>query len=344
MPTTEYDFLIVGQGLAGSMLAVELSSRGQTVMVLDNAHKGSSSKVAAGLINPITGHRLNITEQLEQYIDVTKPFYQGLEKMLGASFYYPISQTRLIKNAGQADYFAKRLQQSEYQELLRTTNSSLFKNAEYGCAEVSQTAMVDTKELLRASREWLTAKNAYTALALDYSRLAVSESGVQYDSFKAKRIVFCEGYQAIYNPWLKDLPFKLAKGEILSIKTDKPVDTMLSWGSWLVPHKEGLSKLGSNFAWNDLSLNPNSELASKLLNSLHENTTINGEIETHEVGIRPTTAQRKPFIGALGNLGHAYCFNGLGSKGCLIAPFYTQLLCDHLLDGTPLPEEVTTWL
>ena len=51
----QVDFLIVGQGLAGSLLAKELLRRGRTVHVVDDRWKSSSSQVAAGLMTPLTG-------------------------------------------------------------------------------------------------------------------------------------------------------------------------------------------------------------------------------------------------------------------------------------------------
>ncbi|MFT5168556.1 MAG: glycine oxidase, partial [Saprospiraceae bacterium] len=53
----EVDYLIIGQGLAGSLLAYQLLERGKTVQIIDNHHNGASSSIAAGIINPITGRR-----------------------------------------------------------------------------------------------------------------------------------------------------------------------------------------------------------------------------------------------------------------------------------------------
>lgn len=344
MPSNEYDLLIVGQGLAGSLLAIELINRGQRLMVIDNQHIGSSTQVAAGLINPVTGHRLNITENFELYSGKAREFYRQVESQFGEHVFQDVDQIRRINNAGQADYCSKRLQQDEYQNLLFRTSDSDFSKNEFGSVSVKQTAVVNTKELLAHCMHWLKGKGAYTALKLDYAMLKVGESYFGYGAIKAKRVVFCEGYQAIHNPWLKDLPFKLAKGEILTVNTDKPVRKMLSWGNWLVPSQDGLAKLGSNFAWNDLNLEPSNGIKQKLLASLHDNTNMRGKVIAHEVGIRPTTTQRKPFVGKLNNLENAYCFNGLGSKGCLIAPYYCGLLADHLLEDRELPTEVTQWL
>lgn len=50
-------FLIVGQGIAGSVLAWTLLQRGAKVQLADPKLRSSSSRVAAGIINPVTGKR-----------------------------------------------------------------------------------------------------------------------------------------------------------------------------------------------------------------------------------------------------------------------------------------------
>lgn len=351
MPDSEYDFIILGQGLAGSILAHTLMTHGQKVLVLDNAHAGSSSQVAAGIINPITGHRLNISERFFECFTVAKDYYARLEKDTKQRFFREIKQTRLIKNQSQHDYLIKRSHDAQYEGLFSDSHSADFIDAEFGSIDISQTAVVDCKALLSATRQWLTVRGSYAQGKIDYTQIRVTERGVTLGEWRAKRMIFCEGYQAIYNPWLKHLPFKLAKGEILTIDiTPTPPDKLLSWGNWLVPdapnmrEKRGHARLGSNFVWNDLTFTPSDKNKDKLLNSLEQQTGLVGSVRKHDVGIRPTTTHRKPFIGAISKLEHAYCFNGFGSKGCLLVPFYAELLVKHLLENAPLPQEVTQWI
>ena len=347
------EFLIIGQGLAGSLLAYSLIKRGCKVLVLDNAHTGCATQVAAGLINPITGHRLNITERFFEYSTEAKKLYWQIERDLGCAIYSPIRQTRLIKNAGQAQYLEKRAQQVEYQDLLAELEDTgeWFTDREkfpYGAINVSLTAVVDTKRLLHHIKQWLLEREALICTSVDYDSLKPSDQGISYVSpdieARADKLIFCEGFQAIHNPWLKNLPFKLAKGEILTVKPDQPIERMLSWGNWLVPNNNGNAKLGANYIWGDTTLSKLPNTLDDFLTKQYDFTGATLSPVSHEVGIRPTTKQRTPFVGPLTNLKNAYCFNGLGSKGCLIAPHYVSLLCDHLLTHKSLPEENTQWL
>ena len=49
----QVDFIIVGQGIAGTLLAHDLLEKGHSVYIIDKPMIASASKVAAGLINPV---------------------------------------------------------------------------------------------------------------------------------------------------------------------------------------------------------------------------------------------------------------------------------------------------
>ena len=124
---------------------------------------------------------------------------------------------------------------------------------------------------------------------------------------------------------------------------------MLNWGHWLLPTAPQTIKLGSNYDWHDLTMQTTSSVKKKLLENLqhyitHDHHMKHPTVIAHQTGIRPTTKQRQPFVGPLSNLEHAFCFNGFGSKGCLLVPYYTDLLIKHCEQGSPLPTDTTQHL
>ena len=342
---TTYDFILIGQGLAGSILADCLIRREQTILLIDSGHQRSASWVAAGIINPITGHRLNRQAEFAQQYALAMRCYQQLGASLGVSLVRPLQQVRLIKNAGQANYLQQRLAQKPYRELLGVGHSDYLHDAGFGMAQVNSSAMVDTKLLLDKVQAWLRGRNAYRQQQIDYAQIRPTKMGYQVGQYSSRALIFCEGYQAVHNPWLRQLPFKLAKGEVLTVQTKMRANTLLNWGHWLVSDAMGQSaKLGATYQWNTLDLEQSEPTQTQLLESLTQHTKLHAKVLKHEVGIRPTTEHRQPFVGALSQHKNAYCFNGFGSKGCLLIPTYAQMLVRHLLNATPLPDDVTRWL
>ena len=70
------EFLIVGQGLAGTALAWELIWRGRDVLVVDAGEAVTSSKIAAGLVTPITGQRLALGWRVDEMLAAARPYYE----------------------------------------------------------------------------------------------------------------------------------------------------------------------------------------------------------------------------------------------------------------------------
>jgi len=54
----EIDYLIIGQGICGTFLSWYLRKAGISFIVIDEPRPDTASRVAAGIINPVTGRRI----------------------------------------------------------------------------------------------------------------------------------------------------------------------------------------------------------------------------------------------------------------------------------------------
>jgi len=86
--TMEVDFLLIGQGLAGTVLSYRLLKIGKKVAVIDLPSANQSSRIAAGLYNPITGKKMVKTWNADLLFPEIEPLYSELEVLLGTTFLY----------------------------------------------------------------------------------------------------------------------------------------------------------------------------------------------------------------------------------------------------------------
>jgi glycine/D-amino acid oxidase-like deaminating enzyme len=67
----------------------------------------------------------------------------------------------------------------------------------------------------------------------------------------------------------------------------------------------------------------------------------NFSIQQHEAGVRPATADRRPLLGLHPAFPCMGIFNGLGTKGVSIAPYFAAHFADLLLENKQLDQEVS---
>lgn len=79
----QVDYIIVGLGLAGACLALQLLRRGKRVMAFDVPALNRASWVAPGLFNPVTGKRIVKTWKADEAFPYLFKFYREAEKELG---------------------------------------------------------------------------------------------------------------------------------------------------------------------------------------------------------------------------------------------------------------------
>jgi glycine oxidase len=101
------DGVIVGQGLAGTVLAWQLRFRGVRVLVLDDPKPMTASRIAAGLVTPITGQRLVPSWRFSEFWPVAVEFYRRVERETGVMFFREVPMVRLFKSEAERERILK---------------------------------------------------------------------------------------------------------------------------------------------------------------------------------------------------------------------------------------------
>src|SRR5262245_55893386 len=102
------EFVIVGQGLAGTALAWQLRRRGRSVLVVDRESGNSASRLAAGLITPVTGKRMAKSWRWDELYPAAVAFYRWLEAETGTSYLHQQPALRLFADTSESDEYHRR--------------------------------------------------------------------------------------------------------------------------------------------------------------------------------------------------------------------------------------------
>lgn len=208
--------------------------------------------------------------------------------------------------------------------------------------EVRQSAQVDMPLLLEKSKEYFIHKNTYHCESFDYQEVILNKERVCYKNIEAQKIIFCEGQQGRFNPWFGDLPFEVAKGEVLVVKIpDANFDKILKHKLFVVPLNDGIYWIGSTYDWNNKDDFPTEKGRAFLIKKLEKVLTVPYEIIDHQAAIRPTTFDRRPMLGLHPEFPSLGILNGMGTKGASLSPFFVQQFVEFLLEGKPIHQEAT---
>ena len=301
--------------------------------------------MAAGVLNPITGKRLAKSWRSDVALPCAKKFYASLQKKLGAKFFCERKILQLCKSPEEAELWHGRKEDPAYCGFLSQYNPpSTVKNLNdnFGSFFINFAAWVEAPRAMEALKKYFLSLGVLKLEKFDYSRLKIGADFVEYQNLRAKKIVFCEGWKAVENPYFNWLPYRPARGEILGVKIEGGVsEHIIHREKWLMRCGQNLYRNGStwdriNFRNNAPTLEARAELERALPQILGHG---NFEIFEQQSGVRPCTATTRPHLGAHPKFKNLYSFNGFGSKGYALTPYFANHFSQYLLGEIPLDKE-----
>jgi glycine/D-amino acid oxidase-like deaminating enzyme len=337
------DVLVIGQGISGTCLSYFLAKENISFLVIDNADPNSPSRVAAGIINPVTGRRIVRTWMIEELLELSLQFYTKLGEDLSIKTilqkqiidFFPSPQMKLA--------FEERFKEGETY-LQKPADENSFRNQfnyDFGYGMIAPSYSVHLQTLLPAWRNRMIQQSQLLEEAFDITQLKVEENAVYYKDITAKKIIFCDGVQSYQNNFFNKLPFAPNKGEMLIIEIPKlSTDYFYKKGMVLAPLSEpGLFWLGSNYLWEFEHENPTKEFYKQAEQLLQSWMKLPFKILEHRASVRPATIERRPFVGFHPIYSVVGILNGMGTKGCSLAPYFAYQLSENISSAKPiLPE------
>ena len=156
----------------------------------------------------------------------------------------------------------------------------------------------------------------------------------------AEKIIFCDGLNTMNNPYFKALPFVPNKGEALIVKIKGLAPTNIyKTNITIVPWNDDLFWVGSSYEWSFTNALPTESFKEKMITALDAVLKQPYEVVDHLVGIRPANTERRPFVGLHPKYPQLGICNGMGTKGCSLAPYFAKQLIDHIEQGSIIEPE-----
>lgn len=337
------DYIIVGCGLAGIAFCEQLRLHNKSFVVFDNTSQ-QSSRVAAGLYNPVVLKRFTKVWNAKSQLEMAMPKYKSLETLLGVNLNHTLPVYRRFTSVEEQNDWFTASDQPVLSDFLSTqlkSNSNPSINAGFGFGEVLHSGRINTTLLVKSYADYLDSNNQYLNEAFQYELLQMEQDLLVYKNIKSKYIVFAEGFGLKFNPFFSHLPLNGTKGEMLTIKApDLKMDFILKSSVFIVPLEQDLYWIGSTYEWDDKTHDTTEEAKLELIQKVKNVITCDFEVVDQVAGIRPTTKDRRPLVGVHPKHNQLFVLNGLGTRGVMMSHYVAEQLFNFIENKLPLDKEI----
>ncbi|MEZ6140169.1 MAG: FAD-dependent oxidoreductase [Zavarzinella sp.] len=339
------EVLVIGQGLAGTILSWELLRQGFQVHIVDHHHGSTSSQLAAGLITPVTGKRFAHSWCFEDLLVTATEFYQQLETDLGSKLFFQQPHLRLLQTELERSVVEKKLRDPMFQRYLKICDEQLsdpWIAHPFGAVALEQCYRVDVPKMLQKSLADWQQRGIITESYLQESDIEVQQSKVVIPNLgiTANRVVFAQGYLGHSGGLWQHIPFNCAKGETITVEIPGFTEhRLIHRRIWLLHQEKSLYRVGATYTWESLDCLPTETARGELLEYLSQMLTRPVTVVDQQAGVRPIIIDQRPVIGWHPEHPHLGIFNGFGSKGALQIPAFARELVGNIRNVAAITPE-----
>ena len=338
-------YLIVGQGLAGSLLAFSLLEKGEEVLIADDYKHASASQVAAGMWNPVTFKRLAASWLAKEMLEEMNLTFRKFEDQLQTKFFHALPVARIFNSIQDANFWDEKSDHPDVGRYLSArTNKSIQENfnSPFGNSEVNECGWLNVPLFREAARNYFIQHGNFIEDAVNENEVEYLERSVIWKGRTFDKLILCNGIGV--NQWkgLEHLDLIPNHGQVLDLKIENlEIDAIVNFGQFLLPYGSNKFRLGATYNWNEVPDEPTEKAKEFLLSELKQRIEQDIVVENQKTGFRPTTRDRRPIVGFSKDNDLLGVFGGLGSKGVLLAPYFSKLFASVLVEGTYIPKEVS---
>ena len=299
--------------------------------------------VAGGLFNPITGRKMVLTWKANLIFPFLQQFYKNLENKLGQQFLFNMPLYRPFASIEELNVWNGRSAEDRYSSYIDFITSEpyhpdLVKNR-LGGIMLGQTGYLNTKRLLEQFRLFLRAKEIIIEKEFLPDKINFNSDSVVYNEYLASKIILCDGPAGFGNKLLDNIRFHPLKGEVLHLSINYNSNFILNRNAFVFP-REGGYIAGSNYDLNGTDWQSTHAAKEEITGKIDKILNVDYEIIDQRAGLRPTTHDRRPVLGLIPKQPQIGVFNGLGTKGVSLAPYYANQFANYLVNGAEIDGEV----
>jgi glycine/D-amino acid oxidase-like deaminating enzyme len=194
---------------------------------------------------------------------------------------------------------------------------------------------------MNATLDFLKTRFAYQETFFDTEKLIIQNEKICYQDMEATKVIFCDGIGINVNPYFSWIPVIPLKGETLTVSLSEEPEVIFNRGVYIVPTRvEKSFMVGATYNPNDATQETTASARNELEEKLKELIKIPFTINHQNWGMRPTTPDRRPILGWHPEFKNLIIFNGLGTKGVSLAPYFSGVLAAWLEGHGEIPQAV----
>jgi len=319
-------YKIIGHGLAGCVLALTFYKKKIPFHLFGCTQAGEASMASSGLIAPITGRRYVKAWMIDLLIDKAIEFYGWTESLLDKKYFFPVDIIRFLSNPEAIAAWERRLDDEDYRAYISGKRFPEMDQSGRKYGIVTGGYRLDTQRWLHDVRKFLIGQNLLT----------ITGEPIVFDHVDNHILIYATG--AIGS----DPGIIPNKGEALLVRMhDWKWTGIIKEKVYFIPAQEkDVFWVGSTYEpWPD-NPDPTEENKKELIKAISDMHHGGFEVIDHFAGIRPTVDDRRPLIGPFPFRPGSYMFNGMGTKGTSLAPYWGEELISMIVENKPLPDLV----